>query len=135
MKCLLDHLEELRASDPICLAIVLMGSVAFIGKDFIFDTLFLDLKKLIFHLHGFVIYQNLSVKDSFCINEMPFRIQSRTVAGQFSAHLWTSFCRFYCSISYVIFEFWKFVSPGLHENERKMREVLFSSLRYCFLLG
>ena len=35
----LDHLEELRWHlIRSCLAILLMASVAFIGKDFIFDT-------------------------------------------------------------------------------------------------
>ena len=51
---------------------------------------------------------------------MPFRIQSRTVAGQFSAHLWTSvLAGFIIAFPYVVYEFWKFVSPGLHQNEKK----------------
>ena len=60
---------------------------------------------------------------------MPFRIQSRTVAGQFSAHLWTSILAgFIIAFPYVIYEFWKFVSPGLHKNEKKnARWFIFSS--------
>ena len=66
---------------------------------------------------------------------MPFRIQSRTVAGQFSAHLWTSILAgFIIAFPYVIFEFWKFVSPGLHENERKNAKgfIFISSLLFFF---
>ena len=60
---------------------------------------------------------------------MPFRIQSRTVAGQFSAHLWTSILAgFIIAFPYVIHEFWRFVSPGLHQNEKKnARWFIFSS--------
>ena len=60
----LDHLEELRWHlIRSSLAIVLLASVAFIAKDFIFDTIILDLKKLIFQpISGSVIFQNLSDK-------------------------------------------------------------------------
>ncbi len=42
------------------------------------------------------------------------------MAGQFSAHLWTSILAgFIIAFPYIIFEFWKFISPGLYEKERK----------------
>ena len=45
----LDHLEELRWHlIRSCLAIVILASVAFIAKDFIFDTIIFGPKKLIF---------------------------------------------------------------------------------------
>ena len=45
----LDHLEELRWHlIRSCLAIMLMASVAFIGKDFIFDTIIFGPKKIDF---------------------------------------------------------------------------------------
>ena len=57
--------------------------------------------------------------NAFCFEELPFRIQSRTVSGQFSAHLWTSILAgFILSFPYVIFEFWKFISPGLYKKEK-----------------
>ena len=77
-------------------------------------------KKISLHINGFVLFHNLGQGNSFCIDELPFRIQSRTMAGQFSAHLWTSiFAGFIIAFPYIIFEFWKFISPGLYENERK----------------
>ena len=135
----LDHLEELRWHlIRSTLAIVLLASVAFIAKDFIFDTIIFGPKKIDFPTYKW--FCNLSKSfgqgDSFCISEMPFRIQSRTVAGQFSAHLWTSILAgFIVAFPYVIFEFWKFVSPGLLENERKNARgfILISSL--LFFIG
>ena len=96
----------------------------FIAKDFIFDTIIFGPKKIDFPTYKWFCHlsESFGQGDSFCISEMPFRIQSRTVAGQFSAHLWTSILAgFIVAFPYVILEFWKFVSPGLHENERKNR--------------
>ena len=52
----LDHLEELRWHlIRSCLAIVLMASVAFIGKDFIFDTIIFGPKKIDFLTYRWVL--------------------------------------------------------------------------------
>ena len=135
----LDHLEELRWHlIRSFLAVVILASVAFIAKDFIFDTIIFGPKKIDFATYKWFcqLSESFGQGDSFCISEMPFRIQSRTVAGQFSAHLWTSILAgFIVAFPYVIFEFWKFVSPGLHENERKNAKgfIFISSL--LFFIG
>ena len=62
----------------------------------------------------------IGLNDSFCITELPFRIQSRTVSGQFSAHIMTSIAAgFVISFPYVLYQFWSFISPGLYSNEKK----------------
>jgi len=89
----LDHLEELRWHlIRSVLAILIVATVAFIFKDFIFDVLLFGPKKKDFITYRWFcsISQTLGQGSSFCIEELPFRIQSRTMAGQFSAHLWTS---------------------------------------------
>ncbi|MBC9797682.1 twin-arginine translocase subunit TatC [Sinomicrobium weinanense] len=119
----LDHLEELRwhlirATS----AIVLIGVFAFLAKDFIFDTILFGPKKPDFVTYEFFckISKSMGLDESFCIKELPFQIQSRTMAGQFSAHIWTSiWAGFILAFPYVLYEFWKFISPGLYENERK----------------
>jgi sec-independent protein translocase protein TatC len=71
--------------------------------------------------------------ESFCIQEMPFRIQSRTLSGQFSAHIWTSITAgFVVAFPYVIYQFWKFISPGLYKSERKAARgfIFISSLLF-----
>jgi sec-independent protein translocase protein TatC len=119
----LGHLEELRWHlIRSTIAIVVMGTVAFIMKDFIFDTLiFGPTKKDSFPTYKLLCEgaKLLGFEGSFCSAEFPFRIQSRTPAGQFSAHIWTSITAgFIISFPYVLYEFWRFVSPGLHRNER-----------------
>jgi sec-independent protein translocase protein TatC len=119
----LDHLEELRWHlIRSVIAILIVAIVAFIFKDFIFDVLLFGPKQKDFITYRWFcsISQTLGQGNSFCIDELPFRIQSRTMAGQFSAHLWTSILAgFILAFPYIIFEFWKFISPGLYEKERK----------------
>ncbi|MDB2366682.1 twin-arginine translocase subunit TatC [Flavobacteriaceae bacterium] len=117
----LDHLEELRWHIiRSTISILLFATVAFLAKDIIFDQIIFGPKK-----GDFISYQvfcSISQSiggDAFCFEELPFRIQSRTVSGQFSAHLWTSILAgFILSFPYVIFEFWKFISPGLYKKEK-----------------
>jgi len=135
----LGHLEELRWHlIRSTLAILIFASLAFIAKDFIFDTLIFGPKKIDFPTYQWFcsISQAFGQGDSFCITEMPFRIQSRTVAGQFSAHLWTSILAgFIVAFPYIIYEFWRFVSPGLHVNERKHARGFIFIASLLFFIG
>jgi sec-independent protein translocase protein TatC len=135
----LDHLEDLRWHlIRATLSVVLFGIVAFLAKEFIFDTIIFGPKQADFITYRILcdIAQFVGLQDSFCFDEMPFRIQSRTVAGQFSAHVWTSITAgFVLAFPYVIYEFWKFISPGLLDNERKTSRgfIFISSL--LFFIG
>jgi len=135
----LDHLEELRWHlIRSVLAIVIVATIAFIFKDFIFDILLFGPKNKDFITYRWFcsISQSLGQGSSFCVEELPFRIQSRTVAGQFSAHLWTSVLSgFIVSFPYIIFEFWKFISPGLYEKERKNARGFIFIASLLFFIG
>ena len=135
----LDHLEELRWHlIRSVLAIVIVATAAFIFKDFIFDVLLFGPKNKDFVTYRWFcsLSQNLGQGSSFCIEELPFRIQSRTMAGQFSAHLWTSvLAGFIVSFPYIIFEFWKFISPGLYEKERKNARGFIFIASVLFFIG
>ncbi|MAW15375.1 MAG: twin-arginine translocase subunit TatC [Flavobacteriaceae bacterium] len=135
----LDHLEELRWHlIRSVIAIVIVATIAFIFKDFIFDVLLFGPKNKDFITYRWFcsISQSLGQGSSFCIEELPFRIQSRTVAGQFSAHLWTSILSgFIVSFPYIIFEFWKFISPGLYEKERKNARGFIFIASLLFFIG
>ena len=135
----LDHLEELRWHlIRSVLAIVIVATVAFIFKDFIFDVLLFGPKNKDFVTYRWFcsLSQTLGQGSSFCIEELHFRIQSRTVAGQFSAHLWTSvLAGFIVSFPYIIYEFWKFISPGLYEKERKNARGFIFVASILFFIG
>ncbi|PQB03904.1 twin-arginine translocase subunit TatC [Aureitalea marina] len=134
----LDHLEELRWHlIRSTLAVVILATIAFMFKEFIFDVILFGPKKADFPTYRLLCKsaQMLGL-DSFCFNELPFRVQSRTMAGQFSAHIWTSITAgFILAFPYVLYEFWKFVSPGLHQNERKTARGFILVASLLFFLG
>lgn len=134
----LDHLEELRWHlIRSTLAVVILATVAFIFKDFIFDVLIFGPKKASFPTYQFLCKTGQYLGfDNFCFDELPFRVQSRTMAGQFSAHIWTSITAgFILAFPYILYEFWKFVSPGLHRNERRGARGFILIASFLFFIG
>ena len=135
----LDHLEELRWHlIRSSLAIIIVATLAFIAKDFIFDTLIFGPKKADFWTYELFcnISKMMGQGTSFCIQELPFRIQSRAVTGQFSAHLWTSITAgFIIAFPFVLLEFWRFIRPGLHANESKNARGFIFVASILFFMG
>jgi sec-independent protein translocase protein TatC len=135
----LDHLEDLRWHlIRATLAIVIVATVAFLAKDFIFDVLLFGPKNPDFPTYKLLcrLATNIGLEDSFCFTEEQFRIQSRTMSGQFSAHIWTSIMAgFIIAFPYVLYEFWKFISPGLRDNERSTSRGFILIASILFFLG
>ena len=135
----LDHLEELRWHlIRSTLAIVTIGVVAFLMKDFIFDTIIFGPKKMSFPTYRLFcdIATRIGLESAFCADELPFTIQNRTMAGQFSAHIWTSiWAGFIVGFPYVLYEMWKFISPGMYEKERKYSRGFILVASLLFFMG
>ncbi|PHR96409.1 MAG: twin-arginine translocase subunit TatC [Leeuwenhoekiella sp.] len=134
----LDHLEELRWHlIRATLAIVIVGTVAFIFKDFIFDQIIFAPARPDFISYDLLCQlANIFGSDKGCIDEMDFIIQNRTMGGQFNAAIWTSIIvGLVVAFPYVVYEFWRFISPGLYEKERKNSRgfIVVSSL--LFFMG
>lgn len=134
----LDHLEELRWHIiRSTIAIIAAATIAFLGKSFLFDGVIFGPTKTDFFTYDFLCRASSIIGyDSFCNTVFDFEVQSRTMAGQFSAHIWTSITfGFVIAFPYVLYEFWKFVSPGLYTKERKNSKgfIFFSSL--LFFIG
>ena len=135
----LDHLEDLRWHlIRSFLSVIVLASIAFLAKDFIFNVLIFGPKHSDFPTYKILceIAQFIGFKDSFCFTELPFRIQSRTMGGQFSAHVWTSITAgFIIAFPYILHEMWKLISPGLKVKERSSAKgfILIASL--LFFIG
>ena len=134
----LEHLEELRWHIIRSLiAIIFAGFICFLMKDFIFDTIIFGPKKMDFPTYKFLCQAAtfIGVETTFCGDEFPFIVQNRTMAGQFSAHVMTSIISgFIISFPYILYEFWKFISPGLLEKEKaKSRGFIFISSMLFFI--
>ncbi|MEM6517065.1 MAG: twin-arginine translocase subunit TatC [Bacteroidota bacterium] len=135
----LDHLEDLRWHlIRIVLAVVIAGSVAFIFSEFIFDVIIFGPKSMDFPTYKYLCKAAnfIGVETDFCADELPFRIQNRTMGGQFSADIWTSiYAGFIIAFPYVIYQLWSFISPGLHDNERKYSRGFIFITSFLFFLG
>ena len=134
----LDHLEELRWHIIRALAaIVIFGIAAFAAKDFVWGTLILGPTRVDFWTFRVFCKIGSAVGfDGFCLDAMPFIIQSRQMTGQFTMHIYSSaVLGLIGSFPYVFWEIWRFVSPGLYDNERQLSRgaVFFVSL--LFSLG
>jgi len=135
----LDHLEDLRWHlIRITIAVISVGTLAFVFSRHLFKTVIFAPIEMDFITYRLLCKagNQLGVETTFCSEEMPMIIQSRTMAGQFSADIWTSvLAGFIISFPYVIYQLWKFVSPGMHPDERKHSSgfILISSL--LFFLG
>lgn len=135
----LDHLEELRWHlIRSTLAVVIIASVAFLMRGFIFDTVIFGPKKMDFPTYRLFceIATYFGFDSDFCAEKLPFTIQSRLMSGQFSAHIWTSiWAGFIVGFPFILYEMWKFVSPGLLEKERKNSKGFIFIASFLFFLG
>jgi len=134
----LGHLEILRWTlIRSTLAILLFGMISFMFKEFIFNKIILLPKDASFITYRFLC----SVSQQFgtqglCIDEIPFIVQSRTMAGQFSAHIWTSITAgFILAFPFILWEIWKFIKPGLFPKERKNAKSFIIISSFLFFLG
>ena len=120
----LDHLEDLRWHlIRITVSILICASVAFIFSKAIFKYIIFAPKQMDFPTYKWLCKASefIGINDTtFCATEFPFIIQSREMAAQFSADIWTSiYAGFIIAFPYIIYQFWSFISPGLHSSERR----------------
>lgn len=134
----LGHLNELRKRlFKIAIAVFVVALGAFFFKNFIFDVIIFGPKDPNFITYRvFCDISRYFGTEGLCIDEIPFVIQSRTMSGQFNAHMWTSIIAgFIIAFPYVLYQLWLFISPALYENEKKYAAsfVLISS--FLFFVG
>ncbi len=135
----LDHLEELRWHlIRSTIAVVIIASLAFLFRGFVFDTVIFGPKKMDFPTYRLFceVATYLGFDSDFCAEKLPFTIQSRLMSGQFSAHIWTSiWAGFIVGFPYILYELWKFISPGLYEKERRNSKGFILIASFLFFLG
>lgn len=132
----IDHLEELRWHlIRSLIAIMALAIIAFVSVDFIFNTIIFGPAKPDFWTFKMLCQVgDLINSKAICVEEIPFKIQSRKMTGQFTMHITSSFViGIIVAFPYVFWEFWRFISPGLHLNERKLSRgaVFFVTLLFA----
>jgi len=135
----LDHLEELRWHlVRSFMAIVIVAIILFIFSKTVYDDF------LFAHLKGdFPTYVWLcdlgnffGFKSDFCTVNFTQNMQSLAPTSQLMNLIWTSLILgFIVTFPYILWEFWRFISPGLNPKERKNSRSFIFIASFLFFLG
>ncbi len=132
----LQHLEALRWHlVRSAIVIIVLASVFFAYKEFVFGTVIFG------PMHAdFLTYRALcklshvaGLGDTLCMQSISFELVNIDLSGQFTTHIWVSIIGgFMIGSPYILWELWRFVSPALHEKERKYTSgvVFFASMLF-----
>ena len=120
-----DHLDELRFSlFRILGAIALFGIMAFVLKDELFAVVLAPRSS------DFITYQLLGIGD-FSIHLM-----NTGLTEQFMIHMRTAmYAGLLVASPYILYELFRFVSPGLYENERRYAVWIVGAAYLMFIIG
>src|SRR5699024_10401484 len=135
----LDHLEELRWHlIRSTFAVLVAAVVAFIAKDFIFNTIRFAPKDPNFITYRWLcnIDLTLGLSQDAYVTEIPYRIKNRTIAGQFNIHIWTAITTgVIVAFPYILYEMWRFIEPALKETEKRNSQGFIGIASILFFLG
>jgi sec-independent protein translocase protein TatC len=136
----MDHLEELRwLLVRSTIVILVMAAIIFFVSDYIFDDIVLAPLKPDFVTYGYFcdLAHQLKVSD-ICITAKDFNfiIQNTDMEGQVNILVWMCIVGgFIAGFPYILWEFWRFISPALYEKERKSARLFISISSILFFLG
>ena len=120
-----DHLDVLRSSViRMAVAVMVLGVAAFCLKDLLFSVVLAPRSS------EFVTYQLLGVK-AFQISLM-----NTGLTEQFMIHMRTAiYAGVLLASPYILYELFRFVSPGLYHNERRYAVWIVGAAYVMFLMG
>lgn len=135
----LDHLEELRWHVIRSLFVIVIFTIlAFYYIQTIYNKIIFAPATLDFPTFRALCKasQFIGFEDALCIKELPMSVINRTVMGQFTMALVSSFViGIIAAFPYVSWEIWRFIKPGLHPHERKYSRGAVTSISFLFALG
>lgn len=134
----LDHLEELRWHIiRAFIAIAIFTIAAFLSKEIIFGMIILGPSRVDFWTYNWLCQLGeILDTQAICIDELPFILQSRQMTGQFTMHIVSSFAvGIIIAFPYAFWEIWRFISPGLYINERKVARGAVFWVSMLFMIG
>ena len=120
-----DHLDELRTSlFRIAVAVVLFGIIVFFMKEELFGIVLAPRSS------DFITYRLLGVED------FNIHLMNTGLTEQFMIHMKTAiYAGLLIASPYVLYELFRFVSPGLYENERHYAVWIVGAAYLMFIIG
>jgi len=133
-----EHLDELRGVlIRSIVAIILLTIIAFSFKGILFDIVILGPKNSDFITYRVLckIGKTLSM-NFFCLEPSTIKLININLAGQFMSHMTISIMAgFIVASPYIVWEFWRFIKPGLTENENKNTRGAVAVISGLFITG
>ena len=128
----LQHLEELRwILVRSAIAVLFFAIIIWYFQEEIMVNVFLSMKD-----KDFITFRLFCDYLGVCIEEIPVKMQSMTVSGQFTYALMMSFLGgLVVSFPYVFYQIWSFVKPGLKFKEKKIAKGLVFYVSLLFFMG
>lgn len=133
-----EHLDELRGSLwRIMIAILVTSIAAFAFKEVLFDDIILAPKSKTFITYrAFCKIGEWLSMPSLCIDPSQFQLININLAGQFTSHMNISLIAgLIIALPYVLWELWRFIKPGLNEQEIRSSRGAVTVISLLFLLG
>lgn len=134
-----EHIEELRGHIlRSVMAISVVGIVCFLNKDFIFNTLIFGPRKPDFITYRALCHwsRQFGMGEQMCFTPPKFEIITRQLGEVLMQHLYVSFwLGVIGAFPFIFWEFWKFVQPGLYEQERRAVRGVVAVCTFLFLMG
>jgi sec-independent protein translocase protein TatC len=133
-----EHLDELRGTLwRIIIAILVTSITAFAFKEVLFDDIILAPKSKTFITYrAFCKIGEWLSMPSLCIDPSQFQLININLAGQFTSHMNISLVAgLIIALPYVLWELWRFVKPGLNEQEIRSSRGAVSVISLLFILG
>lgn len=135
----LEHLEELRWHIIRSLAVIIsIGIVLYIFRGWLFDTVIFGPTHPEFISYVLIcnLSESIGLGEQMCLTPPDFQKLAIGFAEPFIIAIKTSFMAgFIASFPYVFWEFWRFISPGLYEKERKATRGVVFICSFLFLAG
>lgn len=134
-----EHIEELRKHIlRSALAIAIIGTVCFLNKDFVFNTLIFGPKNPDFLTYRAMcaLSHAVGLGEDMCFQPVKFQIITRQLGEVLMQHLYISFwLGLIGAFPFVLWELWKFIRPGLLENEQKTIRGIVGVCSGLYFLG
>ncbi len=116
-----DHLDELRkVFFHIALAVILLAVIAFVNKNLLFDIILAPQQP------DFILYRFFNrlaqefAMPSLAVEDFHVELINIQLTSQFMIHMTTSlYAGILLASPYIIYQLFGFISPALHEAERK----------------
>lgn len=134
-----DHLEEFRWTIiRIFIAVFAFSVVGFIIIPKIFDTVILAPSSSDFVTYRFfeMASEYVPFLPDFSAAAFSVEMLNINMTTQFMTYISTSLMfGVLCTIPYILYELWKFISPALYENESKGVKTAFGFGGFMFVIG